>query len=442
MAARAVPLARLIGRRIILFTLLAMLAQLGVVFFDYYRDDAELARLLIERETELLALGTSGHDGQLSYHLPHDDLHRYVRRGSGYFARVRTEDGSVLFSGCDLECEEHFLPLNVNPPDFWSRQLRPGKPLSVVGGRTVQVAGRKVLVEVAVIGDRNGKIWNVLGREVIDHMIVPMTLSLVFVLGGTLLSIRAALAPVRRAALAAEALDPMNAASHLETEGMPREIEQLASAVNRAFIRVGELIQSQKLFTSAIAHEIRTPLAILKLELGHVDHPRARKAETDLDELTRFVAQLTALARLEASDSSNFVELDAETLALETVEATAPWVYEQGCELEFESDGSFRLPGIAGLLRDAVRNLIENAVRHTPRGTRITVRVAGTGVISVIDDAPPQPERRVSPESEGAGIGLQIVRRIAGLHRGRFELVRGPSAGSIARLEFPFSNKG
>lgn len=437
MARRPVPLVRLVARRIVLFTLMAMVAQLGVVFFDYYRNDGELSRLLIERETALLAHGLHRDDGRLEYRLPHDGLHRYAKLDTGYFARVRTSDGHVLFSGCDVSCEEHFLPLDINPPDFWSRQLKPGKPLNVVGGRVVRETNEDVLIEVAIIGDRDGEIWDVLGREVMDHMIVPMSLSLIFVLGGTLLSVRSALAPVRRAALAAEALDPMNAASHLETKGMPLEIEQLSSAVNRAFSRVGDLIRSQKLFTSAIAHEIRTPLAVLKLELGHVDHPRARKAEADLDELTHFVAQLTALARLEASDSSNFVELDGETLALETVEAMAPWVYEQGCELEFENGGTFRIPGIAGLLRDAIRNLIENAVRHTPRGTRITVRVERQGVISVTDDAPPQPERRVSPENEGTGIGLQIVRRIAGLHHGRFDIGRAGARGTVARLVFP-----
>ncbi len=96
-------------------------------------------------------------------------------------------------------------------------------------------------------------------------------------------------------------------------------------------------MKSQKILTSGIAHEVRTPLAAIKLELGHIDHPRARKAEADLDDLVRFVGQITALARLDTFDHGMFEEVDLVALASSVVEQLAPWVYENDHSLEFSA---------------------------------------------------------------------------------------------------------
>ncbi|HEX2019294.1 MAG TPA: hypothetical protein VGO17_10190 [Aurantimonas sp.] len=76
--------------------------------------------------------------------------------------------------------------------------------------------------------------------------------------------------------------------------------------MNRAFGRVEELIRSQKIFAASIAHEIRTPVSIVKLELARIDNPRARKAEGDLDSLTHVLEQLTAPARVDATEGEAF----------------------------------------------------------------------------------------------------------------------------------------
>ena len=292
-----------------------------------------------------------------------------------------------------------------------------------------------------MIGDPQELVWSVLGHEVLDHMLVPMGIILVLVLGATLMSMRKALRPVRAAALAAEAIDPMDARSHLDTEGMPQEIARLAEAVNRAFSRVGDLMKAQKLLTSAIAHEVRTPLAVVKLELERIDHPRARKAEADLDELVRFVAQLTALARLEAVDHASFVLLGAGKLVEDLVEGIAPWVYENGHSIALDVEEDFQVNAVESLLRDAIRNLIENAVRHTPEGTAITL-VVGRRSISVSDNGggydPVGQGIELADAIKkrgGLGIGLEIVRRIAKLHNAEFQIIQQPSA-TEARLIF------
>lgn len=439
---RSRPLWQIIAARVVAFAMLAMAAQLAIVFADYYWNDEELGRLLVEQETARLALGLNSTGGRIAYQLPDDLRSRYGGQSTGYFARLRMPSGAVLYSTCPEECREHLLPTSLRPPSFWMRILAPGKPLTLAGGATVEVAGGPVLVEMATLGDPGGLIWSVLWSEVTDHMLVPMGLFLVFVLGGTLPSIRSALVPVRRAARAAEMLDPQDSSSHLESAGMPREVAQLSEAVNRAFARVGELMQAQKVLTSAVAHEVRTPLAIIKLELEGIDHPRARKAEEDLDDLARFIAQLTALARLESIDRSAFQPTDLAQLAEDLVGGITPWVYDRGHKIAFERAESAVVSTAESLLRDAIRNLIENAVRHTPMGTTIRVAVRAPATISVSDDgggyemtSGGENLARSATRAGGLGIGLEIVRRIAAVLGARF--AQGQTAAG-ARVSITF----
>lgn len=436
MRLKSPTLGAILARRIAFFAVLAMVVQLAVIFSDYYWNVGELSRLFVEQETERLASGIEVEDGTIRYRLPGSVEGRYRQAQTGYVARIREAGGGFVFQSCDAACESRFLPPDVNPPDFWLRSLEPGKPLTLVGGRAFTVGERRFVVDVATMGDPQDVLSDVFWNEVIEHMIVPMSILLVLVLGATLLSVRQALKPVRIAAEAAERIDPMDSRSHLQFQEMPREIAHLAEAVNRAFARVGELMKSQKILTSGIAHEVRTPLAAIKLELGHIDHPRARKAEADLDDLVRFVSQITTLARLDTFDHGMFEEVDLVALSSSVVEQLAPWVYENGHSLEFSAqvDAAF-VQGVPALLKDALRNLIDNAVRHTPARTNIVVRVSSN--LIRVEDRHPVGIRQgcdVTARTDGLGIGLDIIERIAAIHRGSLRRSAGRQ-GHVFDLE-------
>ncbi|GLK72531.1 two-component sensor histidine kinase [Ancylobacter dichloromethanicus] len=438
------PLGRLVALRIVLFAALAMLAQLVAVLVEYGSDPEYLSLLALEQETDALATGLVSAGTRLSYQLPPDLAGRYGTEASGYVARVRTASGVVLFSHCDADCIEHFLPLELNPPTFWLRVLSPGYPLSFAGGRIIERGDQRIFFEIAMRGDTQNVVWEVLGDEVLDHMVLPMSLTLIFVLGATLISIRAALAPVTAAAEQAERLDPLSPDARLEQAGMPREIAQLAGAVNRSYARTRELMEAQKLFTSAIAHEIRTPLAVIRLELERIDDPAARRTLGELDELTHFVEQLVTLARLEASDRSGFTPVALDEIGRDMVATLAPFVYARGGRIAFEETDNPGVPGNAALLKDAIRNLIENAVRHGGPGVSIVVRTDDGPGIAVIDDGrgfdPAAGDPHDAPghyrRAGGLGIGLEIIRRIAALHGGRLEITRVAPRGTQARLAF------
>lgn len=228
----------------------------------------------------------------------------------------------------------------------------------------------------------------------------------------------------------------------LPTLGMPLEIAQLTGAVNRSYERVRELIASQKMFTSAIAHEIRTPLAIIRLELERIDHPRAMKAIGELDDLTHFLDQIVALARLEAAGREGFVPLHLNALLEEVVGAMALMVYESGASISLETSPDCVILGSAPLLRDAVRNLIENAVRHGGAGVDIRVISTNRGDIQVLDNGGGYHASSVEisqgyyRRSGGLGIGLEVVRRICALHGARFEIKMAAEGGTVAEISF------
>lgn len=430
-------LGAILTRRIAFFAVLAMVMQLAVVISDYYWNIGELSRLYVEQETERLASGIAVEGADIRYRLPENVGQRYRNGRTGYVARIRDAGGMLVFESCDDACENRFLPADVHPPDFWLRSLKPGRPVSLVGGRAVVVGEKRFLVDVAMIDDPQDVISDVLWNEIIEHMVVPMSILLILVFGATLLSVRQALRPVRAAADAADQIDPMDSRSHLKFEEMPREVAHLAIAVNRAFERVGELMKSQKVLTSGLAHEIRTPLAAIKLELGHIDHPRARRAEADLDDLVRFVGQLMALARLDSFDHGMFETVDLVELTSSVVTQLAPWVYENGHSLAFcPQVETASMQGVPALLKDALRNLIENAVRHTPRGTRISVRV-GARIVQVEDRAADDTRAGSGAEkpADSLGIGLKIVGRIAGIHGGTLRQTASKS-GHVFALEF------
>jgi len=430
-------LVTLIVRRIAFFAALAMLAQLLGVFVEYWNDSHNLGRLAIEREAEALGKGVFVEDGHAKYTLPPSLQARYGDASGGYFVRVRTAS-TKLFSNCACDREAWFPPIDIQTLAFWMRQIRPGRPLHVAGGRIATETPEPVMIEIAIIGDRDGVLNEVLVHEVLDHMLLPMSLMLVFVLGATIASVVQILDPVKAAALRVSRLDPRTAADRLPTAGMPREIAGFTQAVNRAFDRVAELMQGKRLLTSAISHEVRTPLAVARLELEKIADPRARKVERDLLALNHLVEQLTDLARVEGAAVAAMDEIDPAALAERVVSDLAGLVYASGKSIAFEDRGARPFKGHRALVENALRNLVENAARHAPAGAAIQVEAGPGAVLRVADDGghlrKPPPDD--CGDMERQGLGLKIVSRIAEIHGARFEWTRAAGAGVTGRIDF------
>jgi signal transduction histidine kinase len=442
-AARRPGLVATIAWRIVFFAIIAMAAQVVIVFADYYFDNSELGSLMIERETALLAQGVSEQDGRWTFRLP-EGIEGYGPGSATRLARIRAVDGGMIFSNCGTQCLLHLLPEEVDPPDRWTRLLGQGKPIAVAGGRSVWIDGKQIIIEIAILDRNEAVMWRALGHEFADHLAIPMLLQLVLILGGSLVSTWLALRPVKAAARQAGSIDPLDPEHRIDVSEMPREVAELGAAVNRSLARIGRLMRDQRLFTTAVAHEIRTPLSMLQLELGQIDGPRARRMERDVESLARFVGQITALGRLEAIERKGFQPVDLTGLGRSVVASVGPWVYDHAHSIAFVEKTAVLIQGDRGLLEDALMNLITNAVTHTPAGTEIEV-CAGPGPrIAVIDKAglyrPGVRENSpMAKAGDSLGVGLEIVKRIAAIHDGTFAISVDPAIGTLAVLTFPSS---
>jgi len=270
------------------------------------------------------------------------------------------------------------------------------------------------------------------------------------------------LAPVARVRtqVASRQADDLSAVSE---EGLPDEVRPLVQELNLLFDRVRHAFDAQKHFVADAAHELRSPLAALKLQVQGLQRAPDASARdvavsrlvAGIDRATRLVEQMLALARHEASMAAGAkpepVDL-AETARLaisDTVAAAQLRRIDIGIS---HADAAAVVKGQPEALRMLLRNLVDNAVKYTPEGGRVDVGIAaqGGGVeLSVDDSGPGLPEqergrvldrfyRSGEPQAPGSGLGLAIVKSIADLHGATVALAASPSLGGLRVLvRFP-----
>ncbi|QEL63871.1 two-component system, OmpR family, sensor histidine kinase QseC [Oryzomicrobium terrae] len=297
-----------------------------------------------------------------------------------------------------------------------------------------------------VVVGQQGVVRNKLAREVALNALYPHLASWAVLLGLLLVGIRQALTPLRQLAEQVRQRSP----DHLvpvQVEAPPAEIVPVVGAVNTLLVRVEQALERERRFTADAAHELRTPLAALKIQaqVAHIaDDAAARQSALrnvirGTDRLAHLVEQLLTLARVDTAGGVFAAErVDLAALAGEVVASQAGLAQRREVALELA------LPEVAGegawasgqpeLLAVLLRNLVDNALRYTPAGGRVVVRVAaepgGGWRLSVADDGPGIPpeqqqraqERfvRLASSAEepggGSGLGLSIAGRIAQLH--------------------------
>ncbi|OHC71363.1 MAG: hypothetical protein A2045_17110 [Rhodocyclales bacterium GWA2_65_20] len=242
-------------------------------------------------------------------------------------------------------------------------------------------------------------------------------------------------------------------------ESAPEEIRPLVEAINGLFGRVEAALESERQFTADAAHELRTPLAALAAQAQVATRARDETERNHaLEQLTagmaratRLVDQLLTLARIDPEQEAKppaTVQLDR--LAEEVCAGHGPQALAKDIALELDA-APVAIPADADLLRILLRNLVDNAIRYTPSDGRVNVTVAACGDgarLAVSDTGPGIPpaerdrvferfSRLAGQDTEGSGLGLSIVRRIAELHGARVKLEPGGGgAGLVVTVEF------
>jgi two-component system sensor histidine kinase QseC len=253
--------------------------------------------------------------------------------------------------------------------------------------------------------------------------------------------------------------DPDNLAPLLLAP-LPQELEPVAASLNRLLQQVNQLVEREKRFIADAAHELRTPLAVLRI---HAQNAQQAGSEADRDEAlrqllagvdrtTRVVTQLLTLARLEPSAQQlRLAPLDMRRLTRDTLAELTPLAIsrEQELTLEVDEHSDCSLTGDAASLATLLQNLVGNALAYTPTGGRVEVQLRSTAenlTLEVADSGPGiAPELRAQlferfvrlGDGQGAGLGLSIVARIAELHGATVELLDSALGGLSVIVRIP-----
>lgn len=276
--------------------------------------------------------------------------------------------------------------------------------------------------------------------------------------------VKAGLRPLQALAKGAMSVGPENLGYRIDAQALPMELDPLSLELNRTFQRLEEGFQRLSALNGDLAHELRTPLHSMRLELERLlDRGRlSPDLEESLAEMTETAAHMAALieqmlflARVE--DPSQHLEalpIDVGNL-LELVRAPfLALAEEKEVWIALQMTGHPRLAGDSTLLRRALHNLLANALRHSPAGGSITLRAQGDAhgtQLEVADQGPGLPdqvkdrlgqrflrtEQARDKQSGGSGLGLAIVQGIASLHDAQLSFREGNPTGCRALITFP-----
>lgn len=249
---------------------------------------------------------------------------------------------------------------------------------------------------------------------------------------------------MKRTADIATSIGPRTADIRLPLDTLPAEVVPLASATNRALDRLAEGLRAQTEFAANVAHELRTPLALIRLKLQILEETEDRRQLLNaVDRAGRVVTQLLALVELERSDETTPSPFHPKHVVEAALVERAPHILSTGRRIELAEGGDEAVRiGQPTMLALAIDNLLDNAVHHTPPGTNIRVEVHEDGSVSVEDDGPgiaPEDMDRIGrrfwradrQSGSGVGIGLSIVNRIASANGGSLAVSIPPNGRGI-----------
>ena len=315
----------------------------------------------------------------------------------------------------------------------------------------VAVVKRDTSKLVMIIGGAQVQFGQVAESFVLRNLFSIILLAGAFastVVAGAFLSARFVTRSIERVTRLAIAIDPRAPQAAISLEEVPIELKPLASALNRAFHEIDAYIQRQRRFLGNAAHQLRTPLTLLRAKIEDVTEP-ALKAELvcDVRRLTSLVSAMLDLARLQ-DHAIEKRPIDLRTLTRDVLADFSPSALDAGVELSLEQGppGSVVVLGVEAAVRSALANLVGNALIHARGAARIVANL-GRGSVSISDDGAgfsPAPQLNViepfqtgATAKEGHGLGLSIIQEIMTAHAGTLTITSTPGRGTTVCLSFP-----
>lgn len=399
--------------------------------------------------------------GGIGVELPYRMLEFFELTAQGQvFYRVATEDGLVEIGSANLPAPPQTL--KTGQPQFhegeylgqavrvgsYARELNP--PLAGHNG------AQRVLIQVAETLEAR----NAFRRALVLQSLARDALLMLAATGLLALAIAWAMRPLDRLQQEVDARDPQDL-TPVDDTGAPAEVRPLVQAINHHIARHREQTEARRRFIDDASHQLRTPLTTLATQVAYAQREAEPAAQRDmletireqLDETIRQTNQMLSLARADSAPPQR-QHFDAVALAEALVRQWWGSAREQGVDLGLDAPyGPLPLLGEPDLLREALSNLLHNAIRHGGAGCQVTlvVRGAADGAVqmTVVDDGPGLPPEDLARAGErffrgrggalpGSGLGLAIVRTVAQRHGGQMGVSEGPDGrGLSVALQLP-----
>lgn len=413
--------------------------EIVIVVTMYVRDPETLGEDLVSIEAQRIA-------GQLSEYGLSTASAQLLAGSSTRALAVFDGSGQTLLMDNPAHVPLPEAPL-ADTQSTTSREVR-GKQFYLTGIRRTEIHGQPVFIGLAISGQGLRPFLPALYREVYDHALLPLIPLSILLLLFNVAVVRRMIRPVERAVAEVDALDPGDPSRRLYQPDSPFEVTLLIRAFNRALDRLEHAMQSLRQFTADVAHEVRTPLATMTLTIDRlppsVEHERLSQ---DAASMTRLVGQILDLARTDALDDVRQSRSDLHDVTSRVVADMVPLAISLGKSIRYCNYGSSVVEGRAELLERALRNLIENALAHTPSGSEVEVLVGPQPQIQIRDHGTGIPlelrekvfERfwRADRQTSGAGLGLAITRTIIEACGGRIDIGDAHGGGALVCLMFP-----
>lgn len=441
---------RIVFLHIVAIALTAIFMPLVLFWLLTEETNALHQRAMIDQAATVSRYLSLASDGSWSYAPPPGLKAQFSAAYGRYLFDVVDRSGRVLISSS--EDETPLFAVSGGEKDRAYREVRRGD--STIAGVSVEhtIGGRPVMIQVGEdLSHRDVLIDDIVANffRRVGWITLPI---LMLLLAADIVIFRRAVRPLLDASRAARDIGPTRTDVRIPSATIPSEIRPLVDAVNQALDRLERGYRVQREFTADAAHELRTPLAILRARLDQVEDSKvSRDLKADIRSMGRVVSQLLDAAELDTTFIGPNERADLRAVCSDVVEMLAPLALESQRSIELTgAEAHVWVRGNAEMLRGAVRNLVENALRHTPPHTVVEVRVTAGGSVSVIDQGPGvvQAERalifqrfwrRDRSRPGSAGLGLSIVQRIVEAHAGTIAVTDNPGGGAIFTIQLELS---
>jgi heavy metal sensor kinase len=399
--------------------------------------------------------------------LGHEIQSHFAPEANNRFTRVTVNEVVTYVSGPPAD---HSFEPNAVPPatdigaeeSFARRTLPDGTALLIVVLPRVTTKNKLVVEE----GSLEASITTPLQTWLTALVLGLTLLILMAVLGGYLL-VQRALGPVDRIIRSAERISSRNLSERLPIPDTRDELERLSTALNGMIRRLDEAFQHNQRFLADASHELRTPLTMIQAELEAVierteSRPDVRElAGSTLEEVERLkkiVEGLFALSRLDAGEAlEQSIPFDLGELAATTADQMYLLAEDKHISIKCHSPQKVIVDGDRARLKQVTVNLLDNAIKYTPPGGEVNVRVTTRNQKAVLEvsdngigipsEAQPHVFERFfrvdkarSRELGGAGLGLSIVKSICTAHGGQVEVESTEGQGSRFIVELPLAD--